>query len=810
MRRALILLIAVASGAAARAAGPVVACPAGTLGVDAAARGEVLYLGRVGKADLFTGVAAAGLGQLILDDARGRFFYKVEGGATLDLSPYGEVLFQSDGDVLLSRQSGFIYDRPLARLGRPWRRLRPAPFRTGGGSHLPALGPDPDGRVQYLLSRVTEADIEDDLAGLTSFPTRYSYSPYLEAAAAWLDERFRSFGLAPYYETVISAHDFDSCFFLPGTSEGWVVGQGGLILHTRDAGMSWDLAPYVTDEELVDVFFADANDGWAVGTNGTVLRTTDGGATWELEPPPTTAHLTGVHFVSASEGWACGTAGVILHTTDGGVSWQPQNSQMTDTLFELQFLDALHGYAVGWHGEVRRTDDGGVTWVRKVTPLVEPPGSEQSIELTGLSFLTPLEGWVVGNRFDAILYTADGGDSWDLQRYDLTAGEYLGAVAFRNASFGVAVGGEEGRALRTTDGGATWTVIDTPAEDALTGLSFATDETAWACGYGSSIDYTADGGQSWVSRRDRLPPELGWKNVVCDIPGAREPGAQYLVVAHYDSISDEPWTRAPGADDNGSGVVAALAAARVLADAAPARTVRVVLFAGEEQGLVGSRDYARRARERGDDIRGVWNMDMVGYTGAGPDDSLVIYNDNSAGMANDARVARRLYVPGLALYTENNPVSANSDHWSFWQEDYAATCLHEYDEDEFYPYYHSGDDTMDKLALAYLTGNARLTTAVVASWAGLTESGPTLSLADARVYPNPYKPARQGDCGVTFDRVPSDARITVYNLAGEEVAAGVPDSGGAWVWPGRVGSGVYLYVLTRGSERRAAKVAIVN
>ena len=45
----------------------------------------------------------------------------------------------------------------------------------------------------------------------------------------------------------------------------------------------------------------------------------------------------------------------------------------------------------------------------------------------------------------------------------------------------------------------------------------------------------------------------------------------------------------------------------------PARTVRFVLFNAEEQGLVGSQAYARRAKARGEAIAAVWQMDMIGY-----------------------------------------------------------------------------------------------------------------------------------------------------------------------------------------------------
>jgi Zn-dependent M28 family amino/carboxypeptidase len=66
-------------------------------------------------------------------------------------------------------------------------------------------------------------------------------------------------------------------------------------------------------------------------------------------------------------------------------------------------------------------------------------------------------------------------------------------------------------------------------------------------------------------------------NLVAEIIGASNPGEIVVVGAHYDSISGSP-----GANDNGSGVAAVLELARLLKDARPARTVRLIAFVNEE------------------------------------------------------------------------------------------------------------------------------------------------------------------------------------------------------------------------------------
>ena len=95
------------------------------------------------------------------------------------------------------------------------------------------------------------------------------------------------------------------------------------------------------------------------------------------------------------------------------------------------------------------------------------------------------------------------------------------------------------------------------------------------------------------SFHNRIRPRVTVNNVVAEIPG-RDRGAGYvLVAAHLDS-----WQAGTGAQDDGTGVASVLAIARAIQAAGlrPRRTIRFVLFGGEEEGLLGSRAYVRRHR----------------------------------------------------------------------------------------------------------------------------------------------------------------------------------------------------------------------
>jgi len=111
-------------------------------------------------------------------------------------------------------------------------------------------------------------------------------------------------------------------------------------------------------------------------------------------------------------------------------------------------------------------------------------------------------------------------------------------------------------------------------------------------------------------------PEFQWfeargaetANVIARIPGTTSPDVVYAVSAHFDSNA-----RSPGADDNTSATVGLMEMARVLKDHPMPATIEIALFTGEESGLLGSREYVRRAVDSGKLLVGALNNDMVGF-----------------------------------------------------------------------------------------------------------------------------------------------------------------------------------------------------
>jgi len=108
-----------------------------------------------------------------------------------------------------------------------------------------------------------------------------------------------------------------------------------------------------------------------------------------------------------------------------------------------------------------------------------------------------------------------------------------------------------------------------------------------------------------IANRMMLDSVPQW-NTVAELRGTERPGEIVIVGAHLDS-----WDLATGASDNGTGSMATLETARVIAQSGlkPRRTIRFILFTGEEQGLIGSRKYAEAHAAEMDSIQAVIVLD---------------------------------------------------------------------------------------------------------------------------------------------------------------------------------------------------------
>jgi len=206
------------------------------------------------------------------------------------------------------------------------------------------------------------------------------------------------------------------------------------------------------------------------------------------------------------------------------------------------------------------------------------------------------------------------------------------------------------------------------------------------------------------------------KNIEAEIRGTGRPDQIVIVGAHYDSVSGSP-----GANDNASGVAALLELAGNFKAQRPKRTLRFVAFVNEEPPYfqteeMGSRLYARRSRERGENIVAMISLETIGYYSDARNSQVYPFpfslfypsEGNFIGFVGNTS-SRTLVRRAIRTFREDPTFPSQgvaapgwltgigwSDQWSFWKEDYPAIMIT--DTAVFrYPHYHRRSDTPDKI-----------------------------------------------------------------------------------------------------------------
>lgn len=179
-------------------------------------------------------------------------------------------------------------------------------------------------------------------------------------------------------------------------------------------------------------------------------------------------------------------------------------------------------------------------------------------------------------------------------------------------------------------------------------------------------------------------------NVIATHTGTVRPDAWHIIGAHYDSISQNTSSAAPGAEDNASGCAGVLEMARVFSAAPPEETVIFMCYSGEELGLIGSDRHAQRLVNDGDapKIQTMLNMDMIGYSGDADLDCLLETDTSFASLLDP-------FADAAAAYTNLRIVTSlfafGSDHVPYLNRDIPALLTIENDWDVYPDYHRTGD-----------------------------------------------------------------------------------------------------------------------
>ncbi len=190
----------------------------------------------------------------------------------------------------------------------------------------------------------------------------------------------------------------------------------------------------------------------------------------------------------------------------------------------------------------------------------------------------------------------------------------------------------------------------------------------------------------------------GWaqKSVIVTIKGSDNSAEVVVLGAHLDSINTKgtsETTKAPGADDDASGIASLTEILRVMVanNYKPRRTIKLMGYSAEEVGLRGSQDIAKSYKAANTNVVGVMQLDMTNYKGSPQD--IYLYTDYTNAAQNQF-VANLIttYQPSLTIGYDKCGYGC-SDHASWNAQGYAASMPFETAFNQDNPYIHTENDT---------------------------------------------------------------------------------------------------------------------
>jgi hypothetical protein len=248
-----------------------------------------------------------------------------------------------------------------------------------------------------------------------------------------------------------------------------------------------------------------------------------------------------------------------------------------------------------------------------------------------------------------------------------------------------------------------------------------------------------------VKKTPRIIHDAELTNIIAVLPGKLEADRYVVISAHYDSLNivrkpgmtaqdlnSTDWTAtaatpvAPGVVDDGSGTAAVMELARVMSQYEFDKSILFIAFSGEEMGLLGSKNYAIKAKEKKLNIEAVLNNDIIGtdFSGNGHSANHVLNvfsadpNDSpSRALARYFKEMAERYVPEMKvdLVFRVDRFARGGDHSSFLDQGFCAVRLTT--PAEFFKHQHSPLDTFANASVPYTAMAARMNAAVLSSLA---------------------------------------------------------------------------------------------
>lgn len=279
---------------------------------------------------------------------------------------------------------------------------------------------------------------------------------------------------------------YNEVFFISSTT-GWITSQGATVLRTTNGGVTWTAGtlPGATISANRDICFIDASVGFVSGSDS-VWKTTNGGATWTgIGPPGRRSGSTVAWFSDANNGVVgvgdcLDTSITFYRTTDAGTTWDSVRYTTTagTAVGGIAYLNGTY-IAACEGGKLWRSTDGGASWSGSNTG--SNGWQEDIIVSNGNVFIASANGSACGTAGGGVvLRSSNGGSSWSTTNFATTI---MWGVTMYSSTGGWSCG-DNGKAYRTVDGGASWTELSCgmSSVDAVDDIFFYDSTNGWAVG----------------------------------------------------------------------------------------------------------------------------------------------------------------------------------------------------------------------------------------------------------------------------------------------------------------------------------------
>jgi photosystem II stability/assembly factor-like uncharacterized protein len=245
----------------------------------------------------------------------------------------------------------------------------------------------------------------------------------------------------------------------------------------------------VKDPSHVDLIaIARAGDRLvAVGEHGVIIYSDDNGQTWRQASVPVDVTLTAVEFATSTDGWAVGHYGIILHSADGGVTWREQLDG--NRVNELTMAAAKAAVASN------STSPGAPLAMRRAQHFLDEGPAEPFLAI----WAQDANNAIVFGAYRMAVKTTDGGKTWT--DWSLHIGDPLSHNLYDVSDIGtdMCIGAETGLIFCSSDNGETFTKLAQPGNATLLGMLPTGNGGILAFGVAGYAYRSEDGGKTWAN-----------------------------------------------------------------------------------------------------------------------------------------------------------------------------------------------------------------------------------------------------------------------------------------------------------------------